>query len=805
MSSKQSLYRFQKGIWCYSMAKKNSSLGSFKKFFDTQLKSTPTFFLIISSLYFIITCLCAGEIIKTTTLVLLIATLVFASLLSPSLRERINLPVIALFLYVLMGSISTFYANSGKFALSESLKQIAAFCLALLLLGLACEKNSRPGHRMASVLEVSAALAGLISIDLLSTRILSGLFLSLLGLFTNSYVGLEGVEAGIRMTSLFANPNIFAGYVGIGVLLSLGLVQSSENSKDRLFHLVCLFINALSFLLAFSMGASAFIAVAFLIYLIAETKDRRASLFVLMLETLVTTLAAAACISATSFDVWSGMQPIPLLLVAAGAAALCVLDGKIGRRLGETLSSHSKALLIAMAAILLSVFAFAVIALNVTGEAVLQQGEALRRAEYPTPGEYTLTAEGTGSVNITVESQNRQQTMMHTSTVLYQGALSEAVFTVPEDSLVVYFNFTATEPATLNAVTATGAESYSIPLDYKLLPGFIANRLQGLMANQNAIQRTVFFEDGMKLFMRDPLLGAGLGGFENGVKSVQSFYYATKYAHNHYIQALCDTGVIGFVLFVALLAISFAATLFARKRSGDDPLIPVLTAVLVYMGGHAFVEVCFSSYAYLPMAFGAFALINVCCGDAIPVPKLTSFAKNCSLGVAAAFLLACCGFLFSNISLSTTVSKSPTMENLAMAADKDPFEYADYMLSYVVNAKQFMDDVDVQEKALAYADKLSKISSNTIPYYLADYYFAAGYPNEGFDMVEQYVRYTSSDSACWEQAIRLLMANADVSDTYRAGLTRIVSILQEWNNNNLGEITLPQTQLDFLAIFELYP
>jgi O-antigen ligase len=54
------------------------------------------------------------------------------------------------------------------------------------------------------------------------------------------------------------------------------------------------------------------------------------------------------------------------------------------------------------------------------------------------------------------------------------------------------------------------------------------------------VQRTIFFQDGLKLFSKSPVVGRGLGGFENGVYSVQDFYYETKYVHNHYIQVLSD-------------------------------------------------------------------------------------------------------------------------------------------------------------------------------------------------------------------------------------------------------------------------
>ena len=59
------------------------------------------------------------------------------------------------------------------------------------------------------------------------------------------------MEAGVRMTSIFENPNVFAGCVGIAVLLSLGLIQSSKTNWEKRIHQVLLFLNALAFVLAF--------------------------------------------------------------------------------------------------------------------------------------------------------------------------------------------------------------------------------------------------------------------------------------------------------------------------------------------------------------------------------------------------------------------------------------------------------------------------------------------------------------------------------------------------------------------------
>ena len=147
------------------------------------------------------------------------------------------------------------------------------------------------------------------------------------------------------MTSIFENPNVFAGCVGIAVLLSLGLIQSSKTNWEKRIHQVLLFLNALAFVLAFSMGATGTIAVAFLAFLALEQKEKRAGLLILMLETLVLTLVCAALISMTSFEVWSGVQPIPLLCLLVGSAILCGMDHWLGGPLSKHMEGRGKLIL----------------------------------------------------------------------------------------------------------------------------------------------------------------------------------------------------------------------------------------------------------------------------------------------------------------------------------------------------------------------------------------------------------------------------------------------------------------------------
>lgn len=746
--------------------------------------------------FFLAVCLSSAATSKSAGVLLTVLVLAAAFLFWGRLRDRMKAPMLALALVVLMDGISCAYAVSGKFALFEFLKVFTAFCLALLLLAFTGEE--RPGRKVCVVLEGFAAVAGLTSIDLLSTRWVSGAVLGVLGWFTPDYMDLAAVEEGVRMTSIFLSPNVFAGCMGIGVLLALGLAVTSDKPGARAAHLVCLSISALSFVLAFSMGACVMIVPAFLVLLALTEKGRRTGLLILMVETLVVTALCAFPISLTSMTAWTGFRPIPLLCTIGGAAALCALDLLAGRRLESKLAGHGRVVLILVLALAAGAAVFLGAAVSLTTGVSLQVGETLRRSAYPGPGAYTVEAAAEGDPVVVIESQNRADTMMHTSTELYRGSLSQAAFTVPEDSMVVWFTFTAPTDVRIDSVEYRGeAGSGGVPLGYRLLPGFIANRLQGLWANQNAIQRFVFFEDGLKLFARSPVIGSGMGAFENGVRGVQTFRYDTKYAHNQYIQALAETGLVGLVLFLGLLAVSAVCLWRGRK----EPLAPALGSALVFIACHALVEFTFSIYCYLPMAFGVFAAISLCCGDALPLPRWMErkAVKNgvplgiCALLAVFAVLLGC------NIVAQNLVERNASLENLEQAAALDPFEKADHMLSYVVQVTGSGVEGEIREKADGYAVRLGRIDSNIIPYYLAAYYLDTDRAEKGLEQAERYVRYVSADADVWQNTFRLLEEYEQDTEKYRAGVRRIAELLEQWNEENMGTIELDEQAQTFIA------
>ena len=752
--------------------------------------------VLYAAVFFFAVCLCSTATVRTTALLLIVLVLCAAFLFYGKLRNRMNPPILALALVVLMDLVSCFYAASRKFALYENLKVVSAFCLALLLLAFIGKKN--PERRAAVLLECFAAIAGLVSIDLLSTRWISGPVLTFLSWFTPDYMDLGVVEEGVRMTSVFIYPNAFADCMGVGVLLALGLAVTSEKRSDRVGHLVCLSINALAFVLAFSIGASMMILPAFLAILLLTGKEQRIGLFLLMVETLLVTVLCAFPISVTSMAVWDGFRPIPLLCTIGGAAALCILDLLVGQRLAARLAGHEKAVFGLIAGLAATLVIFVVVAYNLTTGITLQPGETLRRSIYPAPGTYTVTAQMDGESIVTIQSQNREDTMMHTYSTLYNGPLSQASFTVPEDSTVVWFAFASEAETRIESVAYTGGGgSGRVSLGYRLLPGFIATRLQGLRVNQNAIQRFVFFEDGLKLFRRSPVIGRGLGGFANGLRGVQTFDYVSKYAHNDYIQTLTETGIIGFVLFLNMFLVSALALWRGRKR----PMAPTLGAALVFIACHCAVDGIFVQYAALPMAFGLISTVNLCCGDTLALPawmKKDGTQRGVTWSVLA--MLVVFGIqLVCNITAWNLVTDPSNLDQLSQAAALDPFEKADYMLTYIVQVTGMEADEEVRQQADSYAARLEKLDSNSIPIYLAEYYLVTGRMEQAFKMAERYVTYVSADASVWQKTFELLEAYEQDTQEYRAAAAHIADLMDEWNEQNMGYISLDEQAQNFIA------
>ena len=748
--------------------------------------------------FFFILCLGAPDSGKGVVLFAAAVMLIVVAARFQVLRDRIYLPFFALALYVLMDGISTFYAISGKFALREFLKVFLAFMMAVVLLAISPKKEEQKGKRIAAILAICTAVGSLVGIDMFSTGWISGAVVWVLNHFTRMYAAFGGgtVFAYSRMASIFENSNICAGFSGLGILLCLGLATGALSKKERCFYLILLYLNAVTFILTISFGAFFFVFLAVIVFVLMQKKENRFRALALVLETLIVAAAAAVLVYKLAGREPDGPRFFLALCIALCAAALCGIDLLAGRWITDKAASYGKATVIVLAALIVLMIAYGVAALFVTWPISMEADSSIWRMTFLKPGTYTVDVQADGGpLTLTVWSRTREQDGANTSTELFQGDALGASFTVPEDSVVVNYRFTASDAAYIRSAKFG---DHKVPLEYKLLPQLIVWRLQDPSTSTSVSQRIIYLRDGLKLFRRGPVFGLGMGAFENGFKSVQTYFYETKYVHNHYLQTMLDTGIIGLILFLFLLISSAIAIWKSRK---EQPFVPMLAAAWVFMAGQAMHDIVFSAYAYLPLAYGCFAMINLCCGEAIAKPRLGKTFKVVLIAGLSLLSVLYCGFVASNLMANQYYKRDSSFQSLTKCVKMDRFEWADYALQYVYSATDSDMPASIRKQADEYAERLAGVSSNAVSIYLAEYYFINDRPEQALAMLEKHVDYCASNQNAWREAFDMLRNHQQDTEVFRDGVLRLAEKMETWNANNFGKVFLTDEQTAFVEAY----
>lgn len=748
-------------------------------------------------------------------------------------------PLLLLFGYTLYQGIMIVHANAPKFAYVEFSQSITAFCVLLFALF-----PKRSGKEIATALVVASSLFSVISVDLISTRWISGAFQFLINHLTLQYSQAEGLEAGVRITSILGNPNVFGGIVGMGVLFSLALSLEEEENAKRYFFLSCLFVNSCAFVLAFSMGATFTILLAFVLYFCLERQ--RIALLILMIETFVLVLLSAFAVFLTSFEPWTQTNHIPLTVLVLGSVFLSLVHQLFGRAVARHFEAEERKSLLPLFLWSFLGIAFALVALasQWTTALSLDSGESVKRSLYLAPGDYQLEVTTTEPFQLSIVSQSREQTVRHTDTRLYSGDSTAVEFTVPEDSVVQYFTLKGLEETRVEAVTVSNGAQ--LKLQYVLLPGFIATRLQGLFANENMSQRFIFFEDGLKVFWERPLFGSGLGAFAVSIFRVQSFYYETLYVHNHYIQVLMESGILGGSLLFSCLGLLLWG-LWQRRR---QPLGAVSLSTLVFCMSHATMELAWSSGAYIVLLYFSFALyfhlfaqeeladmeqlealrkeyvLEKADLDFLPNnafqqnygranhPQAYPFAPPLwwvkQRGYLQQFIMGglllyalCLSGNFNADYLLALSDEDNYLSRLQIASWIDPFETSDHQLSYVVYAMNSQ-----EPEHLAQAEKYIQVMdverSNVLGLYYAEYYFRQNCWAEGISYLKLYITNRISHPTTWNNAFALWGEFQENMGTemYTMGLWEMYDMATQWTAENLGDAVISQ---EYRQELDLYP
>ncbi|MEK3872910.1 MULTISPECIES: O-antigen ligase family protein [unclassified Paenibacillus] len=104
-----------------------------------------------------------------------------------------------------------------------------------------------------------------------------------------------------------------------------------------------------------------------------------------------------------------------------------------------------------------------------------------------------------------------------------------------------------------------------------ILPGNIGDRLENLNLQQHSfLERMTFYKDAVKVLKDYPIIGAGGGAWASIFEKYQNNPYSSRQAHSFVMQYLVETGLLGFIIFVAFLIFIFYKYIRGYIKAGEQ-------------------------------------------------------------------------------------------------------------------------------------------------------------------------------------------------------------------------------------------
>lgn len=663
--------------------------------------------------------------VQTGRAALIFAALAFVSMIGrkPLARfgKRLGLPVLGLLAFAVIYGAAAIYSPFGASAMAELYKFLTAFSLSVILLA-RYDQEDVPGLMWGG--SAVSAVIGLLCVDMeCAGQTLFAPFNALMNWLGADYASALAEYATSRVNGLYNDANVSAALFSVAAILSLYLLKREACQWKRLAAAILAAVNAIGILISGSRGALLCFAVSCLVWLVAERTDRM-RLLLLLIEAAMVTVGFGITVSI----LYSNSSELALLVMPAGGVVLFGLDTLLGRRLAAVFSRHKKAAVVCFGGLCILLAGYLTAALTVTGGYTFRSEPFFTTMAPAVPGDYTLSGDWAGEdLSIQVLSEEGE-----TSEKLYEGALADCAYTVPAGAEKVAIRLFGSVGDEIRSLALS--DGTELTLNYPLLPRAISARLTGgsLLAGSSFTLRVEFDKDAWKIFCTGPVFGRGLGSTENLTRSVQTFQYASKYAHNHLLQTMADTGIVG-AAFALCFMLGSAWLCLKAVREKKDALAAALLAAWVMMNLHSLMEINFSvrafrCFAYMVLVLPVLLWAERPEGDTARARKQAKTA-GILVAVGYALYLAVFGGLLESARMADrqadnfqTSDVTEYLSTLQSYVSRNVFDHDYYARSYVALAVQ-LNDTRLNGVMLKYVDELRASGTYENESALARYYY----------------------------------------------------------------------------------
>lgn len=715
-------------------------------------------------------------------------------------RGRLGIPVLGFLAFLILCGAASLYTSFSAYAYGEYAKLLASGALGLLLLARGREQNA--GGLLFGFSAVCGVI-GLLCIDAGCRGPLFRGFASFMeGLGDAAYQSLDqATYTGARFDGIYNDANLTGSLMALAVLVGLYLIRTGRKPWERFAACFLTGLSAVAFFTAMSRGAILCFGATLLAYLLIAGKEERLGLFFTMaamgISMVVFGVVSASLLAGGSF--WGTLAALP------SGVLLWLLNEFPARKAASALAGHGKLLAGVLGGGIAAGIAAVVLALTLTEPFVFTESNFLYRGADVEGGEtYTFSGDWDKSSEITVlvYGSTREQELTSVTETYYNGPLEEASFTVPEDVGHVLMQFRG--PAGLELRQVSLSDGTEIPMAYTLLPDNIANRLQkNIFEDSSFLLRLQYDIDGWTLFKESPLAGHGLGATEGLLTSVQPFFYESLYLHNHLLQVMDETGLLGLAAFLAFI-LGTAVLLVRQLRKARTPLVAMLLACLVMMNLHGLMEISFSVQMFQCAAFFLLLLPTVCYGTytegrkrraaGIVVLVVSDLWLVISVALLGGSLLAQKEYRELDAAGMTTGSFIETLERLDRM---DAYNDQSYKVNLMGNALQ-AGGISNEGTAARCARELRETGEFDSCYYVAAYYYLPlGQLENFFDVLQEGLLQERSNSEAWNSAMNLcIQAFSQIdpaeADTFAEGVRGIGEAMDRANAYLLVPVALTE-------------
>ena len=295
------------------------------------------------------------------------------------------------------------------------------------------------------------------------------------------------------------------------------------------------------------------------------------------------------------------------------------------------------------------------------------------------------------------------------------------------------------------------------------IAGFI-NRIKSIdFKERNVLERFYFYEDALKIFKTSPFIGLGSGGWKNVYFQYQNHPYFTKEVHNHYLDVLVSTGILGFILWLGIWLL-VAISLFKYRRKEENNFNETIILSLITLGTHSLVDFTLSLGA---ICFLLYTLLGLVKQDNITLSiKLNNSYFQYSINSLILLFIVFFAFSFSagdNDQIELRLDRGLPID-AGKVEESLKLDRLNANLYVVLAARDYNNfaqslNIDDLQSAQAYIDKAIKLQPNNPSWYKqkARYQFSEGNFEGAIALSQQATKLAPLQASSYEFEAELLL------------------------------------------------